>query len=539
MIPLANHLWQSTLFAAAVAALAWTLRSNRAQTRHALWLAASLKFLLPFSLLMQFGATIPSTPAAPVVPIPSAVAQQVELAFVPLPSTPAPEPNWLALLWFAGAAFTVIRWARAARAVRAARRAATPLAIPAPIPVLATPYLIEPGLFGLFRPALLMPAGIEHHLSPAELRAILAHELAHLRRRDNLTALLHMAVETLFWFHPLVYYIGARLHQERERACDEEVLRLGNAPETYAAGILTVCEFYQQSPLPCVPGVTGAELKQRIRDILARRAAGTLSLPRKALLAASALAALALPTLIGVAQAQNQPTFDVASIKPANPDERNSRFNIVPGGGINVVNVPVRRLLEFAYNLRETQILNAPSWTNTTAYDITARLDSPSGPSDPLSMSDAERRSLESSIRKRTQALIEDRFQFKFHRETRDMPMLALTVARNGLKLKPVPAGDKRPPNMRMGRGTLSAQRIPFKMFAESLSRFTSQTVVDSTNVEGEFDFSLKWSPDAAPDSDGPSLNTALQEQLGLRLESRRGPVDVIVVDSISKPTAN
>src|SRR5678815_3368799 len=96
------------------------------------------------------------------------------------------------------------------------------------------------------------------------IEAILAHEVAHVHRRDNLAAMVHMAVEALCWFHPLVWWIGARLIDERERACDEDVLGRGSAAEVYAESILKTCRFSIESPLRCVAGVTGADLKRRI-----------------------------------------------------------------------------------------------------------------------------------------------------------------------------------------------------------------------------------------------------------------------------------
>ena len=115
---------------------------------------------------------------------------------------------------------------------------------------------------------------------------MLAHELCHVRRRDNLTAAIHMIVEAIFWFHPLVWWIGARLVEERERACDEEVLSLGNEPQVYAEGILNVCKLYLESPLRCVSGVTGSDLKKRIQAILTGRVAGELNFAKRVALAA-------------------------------------------------------------------------------------------------------------------------------------------------------------------------------------------------------------------------------------------------------------
>ena len=544
MTPLIHHLWQSTLFAGVAAALAFALRGNRAAARCWLWTAASLKFLVPVALVMQVGGWLAWQPATAVTTVRPVAAAVEQAGVLLLPGVPAATPvAWLPALlagvWAVGVGLMAWQWRRQYLLLREARRAGRPAGIAAPVSVLTTPARIEPGVFGIWRPVMLLPEGIANVLPPEQMEAIVAHEMCHVRRRDNLFAAVHMAVETIFWFHPLVWWIGMRLTEERERACDEDVLRRGLRPEVYAEGILTVCAHYLQSPLACASGVTGAELKTRIREIVGGRASKQLTPARVTLLAAAALCALALPLAVGIVQAQGPLAFDVASIKPANPEERNSRFNIVPGGGINVVNVPVRRLIEFAYNARESQIQGGPGWIGNTAYDIVARVEKAGGPQDLGKMSDAERRTLESQIRQRTQALLEDRFQLKIRRETREMPILALTVAKSGLKLKPVRSDDVRPTNMRIGRGTMSAQRIPMSLFAQSLSRLMSQTIVDETGVAGAFDFQLEWAPDLTPDAEGPSIYTALQEKLGLRLESKKGPVEIIVIERVEKPSEN
>ncbi len=136
-------------------------------------------------------------------------------------------------------------------------------------------------MVGLLRPILLLPAGIAERLTPPQLEAVLAHELCHVRRRDNLFASIHMIVEAIFWFHPLVWWIGARLVEERERACDEEVLSLGSEPHVYAEAILNVCKLYVESPLVCVSGVTGANLKRRIEAIMTNRIAAPTELRKE------------------------------------------------------------------------------------------------------------------------------------------------------------------------------------------------------------------------------------------------------------------
>ena len=176
-----------------------------------------------------------------------------------------------------GFALLLAGWWRRAREIRAALAAASPVEFGFPIKVMSSPGILEPGVFGVLRPVLLLPEGIAARLTPEQLESVLAHELCHVRRRDNLTGVLHMIVEALFWFHPLIWWLGARLMEERERACDEEVLRLGNQPEVYAEGILKICDLYWESPLRCVSGVTGADLRKRIEEIMTNRSLARLS----------------------------------------------------------------------------------------------------------------------------------------------------------------------------------------------------------------------------------------------------------------------
>jgi beta-lactamase regulating signal transducer with metallopeptidase domain len=321
---LTNHLWQSTLFAIVAGLLAVVLRKNRAEVRYWLWFSASLKFFIPFSLLMNLGSHLDSVSAAHKVtriatqiatPSVSFTMEQITEPFLNVrPSAPftSRTVDWRPLLivglWMCGFGAIALIRLRAWRVIRAAVRASTPVeiptvAIPTNARVCLSPGLLEPGVVGLRRPILLLPAGILTRLTPRQLEAVVAHELYHVKRRDNVTSAIHMIAEALFWFHPLIWWIGARLIQERERACDEEVLRLGNEPQIYAEGILNVCKFYKESPLVCVSGVTGSNLKKRIEDIMKNRVGLRLGLGRKALLAVAAMAAVAGPIAIGIVQA--------------------------------------------------------------------------------------------------------------------------------------------------------------------------------------------------------------------------------------------
>jgi RND family efflux transporter MFP subunit len=309
-----NHLWQSTIFALAAALLTLTCRKNRAQVRYWLWLSASLKFLIPFAPLMSLGSTVWKASAAPRIapdffgPISRGMMQAARpFADMSLPSATGDTTGWLAItvlaIWAAGSGAIVLMRLRDWLGVRAAVRAGTPIDIGASVEVRSSPDLLEPGVIGFFRCVLLLPEGILERLTPPQLKAIVAHELSHIRRRDNLTAALHMLVETVFWFYPLVWWIGARLLQERERACDEAVLGLGNEPGAYADAILNVCKLYVESPLACVAGVTGASLNSRIQAILTQRLAAELPYGKKMSLLVIGLAAVAAPVMLGMVNA--------------------------------------------------------------------------------------------------------------------------------------------------------------------------------------------------------------------------------------------
>jgi beta-lactamase regulating signal transducer with metallopeptidase domain len=306
MTLLLDHLWQSSAVLAAIGLLTLFFRANGAHVRHALWTAASLKFLVPFALLSELGHDLSRLLEAP--PVQPSVVQTAFAMSQPFSDGPVfvalPASNAYALpatvIWLAGIAAVAIFWLLRWLKLRAVLRAARPSDIAAPMPVKMSATLLEPGLVGIFRATLLLPDGIAEKLAMAELQSIIAHEACHLRRRDNLWAALHMLVEAIFWFWPPVWWLGMRLIAERERACDEAVLRAGNDPQTYAESILKVCKHYVSSPLACASGVSGADLKQRMEDIMKNSVIAHLNLPKKALLAASAAAVLALPLAAGV-----------------------------------------------------------------------------------------------------------------------------------------------------------------------------------------------------------------------------------------------
>jgi bla regulator protein blaR1 len=590
MIPaLGNHLWQSTLFAGAAGLLTLALRNNSARVRYWLWLAASLKFLLPFSLLIGIGAHIGwQTPSFTNLPQQVWIVGQSFLVAATLPrgvffanrAVIEAAPAWsatplLAAIWACGFCAALWRWRTRWLRIRAARRAAYPIRIDSSVPVLASPASFEPGVFGIFRPVLLLPEGIAERLTPEQFAAIVAHEMNHVRSRDNLTSALHLVVEAVFWFYPLVWWLSARLVTERERACDEAVCGQGCHPAIYAEAILDICKFYLESPLACAAGVTGADLKQRIEQIMAQRTARELAFGKKLLLGCAGVAAIALPVAIGMlnapaghAQTDERPKVAVASVKPSKED-RFIGVRAYPGGRVSGSG-PVQFFIGNAYALPAYGISGGPAWVYSDRYSIEATPERDPGPGRRLTL---------------LQQVLEDRFQLKYHQETRELALYTLTAAKGGPRLPaaadtncvPVTPGDPTPPPLpdpnlpfRAPCGRVIAQYSPYGLrmlgnkvsmqeFARFLSSVMGRAVVDKTGFQGTFDADLQLIPDQAVaglpplplppsppgapapavDPAGLSVFTALQQQLGLKLESGKGPVEVMVIDHLEKPSEN
>src|SRR5690348_14034005 len=401
--PVAGHIWQSTLFAAVAVLLTFALRRNHARVRYAILLIASYKFLIPFSWLVSLGREFEwrTAPAA----LPHAVSTVTGVigapAFLMPTVTAKPVPDHLAALpliiwavWGCGSLAIVAGWAREWFRIRAMVRAETPLPFALPIPVVSVPSRIEPGVFGIFRPVLLLPEGVAEKLSPAQMHVVLAHELCHVRRRDNLASAMHMLVEALFWFHPLVWWLDRQIVEERERACDEEVLRMGGAPVAYADTILAVCKSYVESPIACISGISGSDLKRRVVNVMANRRIANLSPVKKVLISALGIIAVAGPVMFGIVNApllhaQSSATtekaagakisFEVASIKKHFPDGVGGPTRIFMGGvdvsQFHVSNLTAKMLIASAYSINDFQIAGGPSWISSEHWDIDAKVD--------------------------------------------------------------------------------------------------------------------------------------------------------------------
>lgn len=263
--------------------------------------------------------------------------------------------------------------------------------------------------------------------------------------------------------------------------------------------------------------------------------------------------------VFGACAAAGQPTaapsgFEVASIKPVDPAAGGGmQIGVLPSGVFTAKNVTLKALIQQAYEVRDFQVSGGPGWLDTARYDIIAKGNG-AGPSeeDLGKMTDAQRNLFKEQLLTRLRALLADRFQLRVHRETRELPVYALMVAKNGTRLQV--ATDSPGPgsglSMRRGEGgksEITGTKVSVASLVKLLSSQVGRVVLDQTGLQGTCDFKMTFAPDMGPSAgdastpgpDGPSLFTALQEQLGLRLEAQKGPVEVVVIDSAQRASEN
>lgn len=272
-----------------------------------------------------------------------------------------------------------------------------------------------------------------------------------------------------------------------------------------------------------------------------------------------------VPGLFLSAQTPPSAAFEVASVKPNKGGDGRIMLGMQPGGRFNATNVPVRMLLRQAFNIQEFQIVGGPDWLGSDRFDVVAK--APDG---------AEFTA--DSMRPMLRSLLVERFKLAFHNESRDMPVYFLMRARpdgklgaglmpaaidcaavmrgrrgGGPPLAPPQPGQKMECGFMMGPGRMNVGGMPMSNLAQALSPLVGRIVLDKTELTGNYDFELNYSPEGlgsgAPpilnggpipiDPNMPTIFTALQEQLGLKLDSQRGPVDVVVIDRLEQPVAD
>jgi len=231
-----------------------------------------------------------------------------------------------------------------------------------------------------------------------------------------------------------------------------------------------------------------------------------------------------------------QAEFEIASVKANTSMSRDSNFNRTPGGGLDAINVTVRSYITIAYDIRDHQLIGGPEWVNYDRYDITAR-----ATHDPGATAAGAALGNMDDVRQRLRALLADRFKLVVHQDMKEMPGYALVVAKNGPHLEP--STTQYGPQVKGQRGILTCKKMPMKHFAEdALSPRLGRNVADETGLTGEYDFVIKYAEEqdiVAGTSNLPDFLTAMQEQLGLKLEPRKVNVQVMVIDHIEKASAN
>lgn len=270
-------------------------------------------------------------------------------------------------------------------------------------------------------------------------------------------------------------------------------------------------------------------------------------LPVFIIASASAFCAAGLPACQAGAQQSAQiasapslvpaPQFDVAAIHAHEPEphEHNSIWSSPWDGHFRAANVSVITLIWWAFQMPESRILGAPGWAGGTHFDIEAEADPSLDAQFKGVSSEAGRKVKEEMVR----ALLADRFKLATHTETRQLPLYALVVARGSPKLGAIQDGGT---SINLGKDHLEVQGSnSLSLLAEQLSKVVGRDVIDRTGISGRYNLKLQWTPDDASASadSGPSIFTALEEQLGLKLESQKGPVQVLVIDHVELPTAN
>ena len=244
----------------------------------------------------------------------------------------------------------------------------------------------------------------------------------------------------------------------------------------------------------------------------------------------SALTAALAPTPGRAQQPAAAPAFEAATIRPNTSGDTARAFRVEPGGNVRAINVTVRHVMWNAYGVQDFQIIGGPSWAGTDRYDILARTAGNPRPEE---------------MRPMLRALLAERFKLKVQQTTRDLPIYALVMARAdarpGPKLRPAEGqcatGGGPGCGAVVGAGTLRSRGLTMTRLAGELTGQVGQPVRDLTGLAGAFELELDWAPDFQ--ADGASLFTALQEQLGLKLESGVGPVDVVVLESVERPIDN
>lgn len=535
---------------------------------------------------------IRSIPPAPSTAGVAVVATLPDSIRAEVPSMPALFLAWIVLAWLAGAAAFWVRlaggWVVAARMrsmlVRRAppewqealRKLGAKIRLARPVPLLVSALVQVPTVVGWLRPVVLVPVGALGGLPAAYLEALLLHELAHIRRHDYLVNMLQSVAEALLFYHPAVWWVSGHIRAGRELCCDDVAVSVSGDALTYARALAHL-ESSRPSHLGAALAANGGSLADRIARLLghSRPAVRTGLGP-----VVVTIAVLLVTAAYGLfSQSGAHPAFEVATIKPgiSAQDAMSGRMAMgvayKPGGRIIATNAPLRLLIQFAYAahdspyqghsdpLEASQVIGGPAWIDSDGYNIQAK---------PEANTDQKQAWL------MLQTLLADRFRLTLHRETRQLPVFNLTAKKSGLKLAApkdttcvsfLPGTTPHPipgtfdcgyaPMFLSPTGLqMEGRRLHMADLTRGLARVLGRPVLDKTGFTGAFDIDLNYTDQdmmkspgpAAPDDLGSnrlaanpnlSLVFSAMDQLGLKLQPAKGPVEVLVVDHAERPTPN
>ena len=527
---LLHFLWQGILIAALYAAARkWIARSASPNVHYILACAALA--LMAAAPVVTWNILRPSAPvpvaASFLKPLSAAALPAARPASASLPSgvyeaVPASLLPWVVAVWIAGALALWLRllvsWISAehlrSRLVRPAPsewqqaldRLKLRIRVSRPVRLLVSSMVQAPAVVGWLRPVVLVPVGALAGLPPEQVEALLLHELAHIRRHDYLVNILQSVVEALLFYHPAVWWVSGHIRAQRELCCDDAVIAVNSDAVTYARALSELASA-PPAHLNAVMAATGGSLVHRIARLLGHPRPIPRTHPGPGITAAAILVAIGSFVVFG--QPVARPKFEVASVKPSTEQ----RFKMVrPLPGRLTADAPVQLLMQNAYGVQPFQIAGGPDWINSEHYQIEAKADGKASRDQILLM---------------LRALLEDRFQLKIHRETRQLPVYALSPAKSGLKLTPpqegscvtpapdavpewaggriAPPGRGQPPSPRCGSvgvmvvpdgARMQGGKVTMAEFVRMLSMVLGRTVVDKTGFTDLFDVRLEFLPD-------------------------------------------
>ena len=484
--------------------------------------------------------------------------------------------TWIVLVWFAGLVVLSMRlfagWLVASRMrlmlvrpvpamwQRHLDGLSSRLRLSKSVRLLVSAMVRVPTVSGWLRPVVLIPVGMLTGFRPELVEALLAHELAHIRRHDYLINLLQGVAEAALFYHPAVWWISHHVREERERCCDDIAVGVCGDPLTYVRA-LTELESCRAEHLTPALAANGGSLSGRIARLLGVPGDDSRCFP-----APVAAVVLAIAAVFGLAaQSAETPKFAVASIKQNKSGGTRAPSLISPGGKFTATNNTVRALILNAYGIATAPSLlsGGPGWIDSETYDIEAKAEDNAIP---LSVTG---KPLWDETRLMLRALLADRFKLSVHRETKEMPIYELAVAKGGPKLKPSIADCAKNPMCHGMSGNprrMTFTGVDMYDVALILTGYSDRLVVDKTGVTGLYDMLLQWNvfagrpdqpandgaptvPAASTSKEGngpmpdsaslPGIFDALPQEAGLQLRATKGPVDAWVIDHVEQPTEN